>query len=218
MNEDLHKPRAERYASAIATAAAADARIKELVETLADHEWHRSQAEAQVEYLRERLDLGDQQLIASTDEAPDREVRGLLCLATGRAWVRLTRHDGSDDPVHWVKAAADPQGQMQYEWPIADAGPFIALPDAWDYAQMNRDARANDEARTRIRKAVREMDGYNDNNGSAPWTLPELAGAVERVILAQRQRHAQTLGEVHELKATVRSLTVKLEQSEAVSQ
>jgi uncharacterized coiled-coil protein SlyX len=209
---DLHHPRARRYAEAIATAAAAEEKINALTEQLTEHEWHRSQAESQVEYLRERLDLGGQQVIASTDDPPGPEVRGLICLATGRAWVRPLRGNGSDDPNYWVKAAASTRGQTRYEWPIQDAGPFIALPDNWDLAHMNRQANARDEQDGAIRNALRHEPGYPQ--GSA-WTPPALADAVVAVLAESRRRRSEVYAELSEKRNELDSARRELDALKA---
>lgn len=210
---DLHQPRARRYAEALATAAAAEERITALTEQLAEHEWHRTQAEEQVGYLRERLDLGDQQVIASTDDPPSPAVNALIELSDGRAWVRAQRHDGSDDPNHWIRAAAHSRGQTRYEWPIQDAGPFIALPSDWDLAKINRDARARDEQDDAIRKALRNEPGYPQ--GTSVWSPPALADAVTAVLAEARRQRGETSRELDETRRELRAARQLIEALKA---
>lgn len=184
---DLHEPRARRYAEALATAAAAEEQIKALTEQLAEHEWHRTQAEAQVDYLRERLELGDHQLITGTDDEPLPEyVQGLIDLTTGQAWVRPTYNSGEPVPNAWIKADASVRGQTRYEWPISDAGPFLALPDSWALDKINREARRRDETEDAVHQLLRDHTAYRDSETSS-WTRPSLEEAVARVY-----RHEQT--------------------------
>lgn len=203
---DLHEPRARRYAEAIATAAAADEQIKALTEQLADHEWHRTQAEAQVDYLRERLELGDHQVITSTDDEPLPEyVQGLIDLTTGQAWVRPTYNSGEPVPNAWIKADASSRGQTRYEWPIRDAGPFIALPDSWALDKINREARQRDEREDRIRQGIRDLPCYQAESDS-PWSPPPLDEAVLRVVTELAKRHGDALGKVDVLRSGLRAL------------
>ena len=212
---DLHEPRARRYARALATAAAAEKRISELTEKLTEHEWHRTEAEGQVDYLRERLDLGGQQIIAGTDDAPSEEVAALLCLRTGRAWTRLKHHDGTVNPHCWVKAAASERGQIQHEWPIEDAGPFLVLPYEWDFSEVNREARKRDEQVDRIHERIRRLDAYPRET----WMRPDLDVAVIAVIDDLEKRNAETSREAYrlreELDAVKRELATYKTESEA---
>lgn len=195
MSDDLHEPRARRYAEALATAAAAEQRINELVEQLADHEWHRSLAESQVSALRERLDLGDQQMIAVTDDPPGDEVAALIDLNNGRAWTRAKRHDNSDDPTYWVWAAPSQRGAVRYEWPLDTAGPLLALPYEWEFSAINREARARDEREDRIRERIRGIPGYPRDVFRAP-----LDDAVLAVVDALEKKNSETYSELFRVR------------------
>lgn len=212
-SEDVHRPRAERYAAALAQAASAEERIKTLTEALADHEWHRTQAESQLSCVEADETFGKVWTLA--DGEPPMEVLALLDLISGCVYVRAT--GGFDNRAllnQWVKADRSQRGQTRQAWPIADAGPFIAFRDDWQFAAVIRDARASDEAEDRIRACLRSLDGYDEPEGHR-WRMPELAGAVERVVAALQGHVTQTISANADQAAEIRRLQRRLEEFEA---
>lgn len=209
MSDDLHGPRARRYAEALASGAAAEQRIAELVEQLEAHEWHRSTAESAVDALRERLDLGDQQLISVTDDPPSAEISALIDLGNGTAWTRVKRHDNSDDPNYWVRAAASQRSAIRYEWPLDTTGPFIALPYEWEFSAVNRTARQRDEREDRIRERIRSMDGYPRNR----W-LVDLGDAVLAVLDALEIKARETYSRAYEAESALSAANRRIAELE----
>lgn len=215
-DEDIHRPRAERYAKALATAAAAEERIAALTETLADHEWHRSQAEAQVSAVEWDDLLG--KVWTAADEAPPPEVTSLLDLTTGQVYTRATWGGGTLRPNEWVRADRSEHGQMLRVWPIEDAGPFIVFRDDWGFADVVRGARLRHEAEDSIRGCIRSLDGYEEPERRGVWGIPDIAPAVKRVVTTLRNRHADLVIELQARDATIRSLQGRLEQYEAADE
>lgn len=207
--EDVHRPRAERYAAALAQAAAAEERIKALTETLADHEWHRSQAEAQVSAVEWDTELGKVWTVA--DGQPPADVISLLDLTTGQVYTRATWGGGTLRPNEWVRADRSERAQMLRQWPLEDAGPFIAFREDWGFADVIRAARRDNEAADEIRNTIRGLDGYGDPDHPGPWSgLPEIVGAVRRVVLALQDQRDDARNEVAQQRLRIRELEQRL--------
>jgi hypothetical protein len=88
----------------------------------------------------------------------------------------------------WRRAeASQVGGETVYEWPISDAGPFIAWRDGYGYDRVLRDAqRLNTEFDALHRKLYGEP-GYRAEGASA-WGRPDLAEAIDRILLARSRR------------------------------
>ena len=135
---------ARRYAELAAAASGYTETINALAEHLANSEWHRSEAERTVDELTGRLNFGEQQLINGTDPQPDDEITVLLDITTGRLWHRPLRSDGTP-AFHWQQTSEHSKSVL-YEWPIENAGPFIAVADDWTVRNdAHRHRRAHDE-------------------------------------------------------------------------
>lgn len=178
---------ARRYAANEVAAAQAAAVIDALAERLAGSEWHRSEAERTADELRTRFNLGQHQLILSTDDEPGDGINALLDITTGRVWARRTRSDGQPIANTWQQAA-ERTGSMQYEWPIETSGPFIAVPDDWcvltDAAAARRDRDTINAAQRKINDHViphphtdQDIWGYIDTFRN---TLPEMVTKLVR--------------------------------------
>jgi hypothetical protein len=181
LEEGLHL-RADRYATALAAAVAADERIAALTELLRQHEWYRSQAESALSAVQEDPQFGT--VWAPTGPEPE-DAEALLCLLTGSVYYRR-RVVGMRDG--WRRAeASQVGGETVYEWPISDAGPFIAWRDGYGYDRVLRDAqRLNTEFDALHRKLYGEP-GYRAEGASA-WGRPDLAEAIDRILLARSRR------------------------------
>lgn len=208
------RPAARRYAEALASAADAEGRIEALTERLADEEFHRSVAEREADQLRARLNLGDHQIICSTDDAPT-EAAALLDLSDGRAWVRAMRN-GAPDGDMWINAASSERGQMRYEWPF-DGGPFIVLPYEWELSRINRAVREMEEERDAAHEAMRSCVGYYDPTGPR-WGRSSIADAFNRIYAAWSARSSEQGRQLQDaidanrvLERKVEALTAEIE-------
>lgn len=197
-------PRARRYAEALARSAMADERVAVLTDLLAEHEWHRNQAESELYALKDRVELGEHQLILSTGEAPPEYVTGLIDLTDGRCWVRGKINAGWD-PDYWVHAHEDPRHQTRYEWPIGDAGPFIALPDGWHLTKINEAAEAWDRIQNRLHEMLRRLPGYDEPEGRR-FIRPDLDAALGRILMAKDLKASEARQETQSTGQHLRAL------------
>lgn len=183
--DPVHRPRARRYAAALAAAAAAEPRIAELTERLAEAEWHRAHAEQTVDSITERLDLGEQQVIPGTGDEPGDDVQALVDLADGRVWVReQTRR--LDDDTYWLHGERSERGSIRYEWPLDRGAVFLALPDGWHLRRQTEIARQRDERDDGLRTTLRAA--------LAPGTShPLMAEIPELLALVLEQHRERTL-------------------------
>jgi hypothetical protein len=179
LEEGLHL-RADRYATAIAASVAADERIAALTELLRQHEYYRSQAESALGAVQEDPQFGT--VWAPTGPEPE-DADALLCLITGNVYYRR-RGVGMLDG--WRRAEATPQTATIYEWPISDAGPFIAWRDSYGFDQVLREAQRRDVEFDQLHRKLYSQDGYRADG--SPWGRPNLAEAIDRILLAKMQR------------------------------
>ena len=179
MEEGLHL-RADRYASALAASVAADERIAALTELLRQHEYYRSQAENALYAVQGDPQFGT--VWAPTGPEPE-DVHALLCLLTGAVYYRRQGLGISDG---WWRAEANPNSATTYEWPISDAGPFIAWRDAYAFDQVLREAQRRNAEVDQLHRALYAKDGYRPEGGG--YARPNLAEAIERIQRAQMQR------------------------------
>lgn len=183
-DRDTSGPRAMRYARAVIRAAAVEATIAELTDKLAEAEWYRAHAEAIADRLITRLDLGDQQVVATgLEDAISDDVNALVSLADGRVWVRdQTVYMDRDKSKYWLHAETSERAVTVYEWPL-EGGPFIALPEHWYLRHLVDTARRRDTDEQKIRDLTRSRKGYE-----YPYT-GGLAKMLEAVLYAaDRQR------------------------------
>lgn len=180
LEEGLHL-RADRYASALAASVAADERIAALTELLRQHEFYRSQAESALSAVREDPQYGT--VWAPTGPEPE-DVDALLCLITGAVYYRR-RGIGMRDG--WRRAELPQNSATIYEWPISDAGPFIAWRDTYAFDQVLREAQRRNMEFDQLHRLLYGKDGYHGEDGR--WSgRPNLAEAMERILNAQRSR------------------------------
>lgn len=180
LEEGLHL-RADRYATAIAAAVAADERIAALTELLRQHEYYRSQAESALNAVQEDPQFGT--VWAPTGPEPE-DVDALLCLLTGAVYYRR-RGIGMRDG--WRRAEVSPGiGAIIYEWPIGDAGPFIAWRDSYGFDQVLREAQRRNTEFDQLHRRLRGEDGYHADGSR--WGRPDLTEAVERILRSHRER------------------------------
>lgn len=179
IEEGLHM-RATRYADALAAAAAADERIKVLTELLAQHEYYRSQAELALRTVEEDPQFGT----VWPPTGPEPDVAALLCLTTGSVYLRRQFGTG------WQRAEHNPATATGYEWPIQDAGPFIAWSDSYGFDAVLRQARKDQTEFDALHRKLYSEPGYRDENGSS-YARPPLAEAIDRILMARTRRWSE---------------------------
>lgn len=177
LEDDLHM-RATRYAEALAVAAAADERIKTMSELLVQHEFYRSQAEQTLSMVQEDPQFGT--VWTPTGPEPDEGVSALLCLTTGSVYQRRDYGTG------WQRAEHNPSTATSYEWPIQDAGPFIAWRDDYGFDAVLREARRHQTEFDALHRKLYGEPGYRGENSG--WSRPPLAEAIERILRARSVR------------------------------
>lgn len=166
--------RATRYAEALAAAAAAEQRVLALTDLVAAHEYARTQAEQALAGVQENPAYG--QVWSPTGPEPE-DAAALLCLTTGHVFLR-------DRSETWRRADLEPDSAAtRYEWPIQDAGPFIAWSDSYGYDRVLRDARRAHIEMARLRRSLYGAPGYDSSLG---WR--DLTAAVEGVRRAAADR------------------------------
>ncbi|CAI9417197.1 hypothetical protein [Nocardioides sp. T2.26MG-1] len=172
--------RADRYASVLAASVVADERIAALTELVRQHEYYRSQAESQLRMVQEDPQYGT--VWDQTGPEPDEDdVHAVLCLTTGAVY---RRNKWSGD---WQKAHHDPHAATHYQWPIPDAGPFIAWRDGYEFDRVIKDAQAHATEFDALHRKLYGEAGYRSEDGS-PWGRPNLAEAIDRILLARSRR------------------------------
>lgn len=183
LEEGLHL-RADRYAAALAAAASADERIAALTEMVRQHEYYRSQAETNLRAIQEDPRFGE--VWEQTGPEPE-DAQALLCLVSGDVYYRRRVYGMRDG---WRRAEANPSGATVYEWPIPDAGPFIAWRDSYGFDRVLREAQSRNVEFDQLHRRLYGKDGYR-SEGDSSWGRPNLADAVERILQTeQRRTHA----------------------------
>ena len=177
MSDDLNtisrKLAAERYAQMFAAAAATEERIKVLTDALAESEGARMSAESELSVLTYPDSFP--RVWGNATEPPPPEVVALIDITSGTPYRRRPH---SDDL--WDRMGVD--HRMSYEWPISDAGPFIALPDDWGLSQLAKTLDTIIADHEKIRRAIYGRPGYDDPEATSRWTRPGLGDATGRVL------------------------------------
>lgn len=200
LEEGLHL-RADRYASALAASVAADGRIAALTELLRQHEYYRSQAESALRAVQEDPRFGT--VWAPTGPEPDEGVGALLCLLSGQVYCRRRGVEMRDT---WRLAELDPHSAaFSYEWPISDAGPFIGWRDAYGFDKVLREAQRRDTELNQLHRKLYGEPGYRGENDGA-WGRPNLAEAIDRILLARSQRTYKANGEAQQARQMLNQL------------
>lgn len=182
LEEGLHL-RADRYATALAAAVAADERIAALTELLRQHEYYRSQAENALSAVEEDPQFGTVWL--PTGPEPE-GVSALLCLITGVVYYTVPNVGYR---AGWRRAEAGNSSTI-YEWPIADAGPFIAWRDSYGFDQVLREAQRRNVEFDQLHRKLYGETGYHGDGGV--WSgRPILAEAIERILRHHLERTYQ---------------------------
>lgn len=169
----VRKLAAERYAQALAAAAASEERIKALTDALAESEAARTSAESELSAVTYPDDFP--RVWGNATEPPPADVVAIIDITNGTPY-RRRRHSAE----LWDRMGVD--HRMSYEWPIADAGPFIALPDEWGLSQLAKTQDIIIADHQKIRRAIYGMEGYSDPEATSRWTQPGLGDAAVRVI------------------------------------
>lgn len=196
---EAHQARATRYAEALAAAAASDERIAALTEQLAEHEWHRTQAESTLNLVEYDAQIGKVWQQTEDEPGPD-EVSALLCLTSGEVWQRYSGHGGG-----WVRASLSERAQTINMWPIQDSGPFIAWRDDYGFAQTVRKSRLLDEEQDQLHAQMRECPGYR-GEGASSWGRPSLPAALGRVLMHKNRQVAELTEALRALRARIAAL------------
>jgi hypothetical protein len=171
--------RADRYAAALTAAAAVDERIAALTELVRQHEFYRTQAESQLGMVQEDPQFGT--VWPQTGPEPE-DVHALLCLTTGRVYRR------SEWAGDWQYAHHNPRTATHYEWPIPDAGPFIAWRDGYEFDRVLRDAQAQAVQFDELHRAWYSEPGYHDPERGVFGGRPRLIEAYHRIRAHQAER------------------------------
>ncbi len=167
----------------MATAAAADERIAALTELVRVHEFARSQAEATLQLVQEDPQFGT--VWTATGPEPE-DVHALLCLTTGHVYLRRVGLGIGG----WRRAEQQhTSSATYYEWPIQDAGPFIAWQDGYGFDRVLKQAAELQREHDALHRAMYGEKGYHaDGQG---WGRPDLAEALGRIRLHQMQRTSE---------------------------
>lgn len=172
--------RADRYAATLAASVAADERIAALTELVRQHEYYRTQAESQLRMVQEDPQYGT--VWDQTGPEPDEDdVHALLCLTTGKVF---RRNKWSRD---WQLAHYNPQNAVHYQWPLPDAGPFIAWRDGYEFDRVLKDAQAITVELDQLHRKLYSEKGYRAED-AGHYGRPNLAESVERILRAQQRR------------------------------
>src|SRR6185503_9077345 len=113
-------------------------------------------------------------------EPEEDDVHALLCLTTGRVF---RRNKWSGD---WQVAHHDPQRATHYQWPLPDAGPFIAWRDGYEFDRVIDEAKAIVIEFNELHRRWYGQPGYNDPDGG--FGRPRLAAAWKRMLRHDQQR------------------------------
>ena len=170
--EILTHAAAQRYALALSTAAAAQARIDALEEALKDSEWLRLQAEDLAMRISSPEEMG--RVWHMGTEPPPGDVAGLIDLTSGTPWLR------DRDPQLWRRLGTGSYS-TRYAWPIDDSGPFIALPDASGLSTLGRTLDIVIADHNEVRRQISGRPGYSED-GESYWARPTLHEATGRVL------------------------------------
>lgn len=183
------KAAAQRYALALSTAAAAQERITILEKAVEGAEWLRLQAESLAMTVTYPEEFGHVWHIGT--EPPPDDVTALIDLSTGTAWERC------QDPAVWRKLGTHTYS-MRYEWPIDDAGPFIALPQSYGIHELGKTLDRVIVDHDEIHRQISGRPGYSET-GERYWSRPTLHEATSRVLTEMDRAAARRTGQLHQL-------------------
>lgn len=196
---DLHLPRAQRFAQAIADAAAASDRVNLLVERLTESEYHRSVAESQLSAIT--LDDRIGKVTTAADPEPPEGCDTILDLYSGEVWRRSGKS-------HWKRAG---QESVLHTWPMPDGGPFIEFKEEWHFRRTLDRLEALEALDRELRQQLRREDGYQ-MEGDSTWTQPPLPDALSRVLHSLKLRAAGEKGRAAEAEVRQREAELALAQ------
>ena len=180
---------AQRYALALSTAAAAQERITVLEEALKGAEWLRLQAENLAMTVTYPEEFGQVWHIGT--EPPPENINALIDLSTGTAWERC------DDPTVWRRLGTHAYS-IRHEWPIDDAGPFIALPYSYGIYELSKTLDRVIADHDEIHRQISGRKGYAAD-GERYWSRPTLHEATSRVLTELDRQSARRTGQLSEL-------------------
>ena len=183
------KAAAERYALALSTAAAAQERIAALEEALKGAEWLRLQAEDLAMTVTCPEEFGRVWHIGT--EPPPDDITALIDLSTGVAWERC------QDPTTWRQLGTQAYS-IRCEWPIEDAGPFIALPESYGIRKLGTTIDRVIADHDEIHRQISGRPGYAPE-GERHWTRPTLHEATSRVLTEMDREAGRRIGQLGQL-------------------
>ena len=183
------KAAAQRYALALSTAAAAQDRITILEKAVEDAEWLRLQAESLAMTVTYPDEFGRVWHIGT--EPPPENINALIDLSGGTAWERC------QDPTVWRRLGTQPYS-TRHEWPIEDAGPFIALPGAYGIHELGKTLDRVIADHDEIHRQISGRKGYAAD-GERYWSRPTLHEATSRVLTELDRQSARRTGQLSEL-------------------
>lgn len=182
---------AQRYALALSGLAVAQERIAALEKALEDAEWLRLQAESLAMTVTYPEEFGQVWHIGT--EPPPDEVSALIDLSTGTAWERC------QDPAVWRRLGTQTYS-IRHEWPIEDAGPFIALPQSFGIHELGKTLDRVIADHDEIHRQIGGRKGYAAE-GERYWTRPTLHEATSRVLTEMDRAVGRRTGQLHKLVA-----------------
>ena len=192
---------AQRYALALSGLAAAKERITVLEEALEDADWFRLQAENLAMTVTYPEEFGQVWHIGT--EPPPEDVTALIDLSTGTAWERC------QNPTVWRRLGAHPY-TTRHEWPIEDAGPFIALPEAYGIHELGKTLDQVIADHDEIHRQISGRPGYAAE-GERYWSRPTLHEATSRVLTELDRAVARRTGQFHKLATDFQTVANRMD-------
>lgn len=192
---------AQRYALALSTAAAAQERIVALEEALKDAEWLRMQAESLAMTVTYPEEFAHVWHIGT--EPPPEDITALIDLSTGTAWERC------QNPTVWRRLGTQ-SCSIRYEWPIDDAGPFIALPYSYGIHELGKTLDRVIADHDEIHRQISGRPGYAAE-GERYWSRPTLHEATSRVLTELDRAVARRTGQFHKLATDFQAVANRMD-------
>lgn len=192
--------RARRYVEARAVAAAFEERLKFLTELLEEEHWRADQAESALGALQ----YGDQMprvWMPGVDEEPPEDISALIDLNGGRVYARYANTDD------WYRPDAGRRSVMVYRWPIADSGPFIALPEAWDLHRITQEQERRADEEQQIKSLLYAERGYK-TFGSLPDSIASVLQERTTRFVEEKLRADQAESQVRRLEQQLSELAL----------
>lgn len=198
---DLARGRAQRYAEALAAAAGAGERIRQLTEALESAEYLRDVAETQLSGVEWDKALGRVWTAADGEEP---ETGAVMDLHDGTVYWR--RKDGTG----WAKRLGGRTVSTAYQWP-PEGGPWISFEETWELNRVFDESERLGQLEDRLHRHMSDRDGYQEP-GKSTWHRPDLVQALERVLAARDAKRLEAAEEARKAKAEADELRKKLDE------